>query len=44
MATVFNFKPVIDLPQWRPLATAPATSAAGASMAYDERPNGDAVS
>ncbi|MFN8493842.1 MAG: hypothetical protein U0350_39960 [Caldilineaceae bacterium] len=35
------YKNFVDVPMFRPLAPAPLASAAGASMAYDERPNAD---
>jgi hypothetical protein len=37
MATTLNFKDIIDLPKWRPLAPAAANSAAGSCLAYDMR-------
>lgn len=41
MATTFSFKGGFDIPEWRPLATAPASSAAGTAMAEDPRNNND---
>lgn len=37
MATTLGFKDIIDLPEWRPLASAPASSGAGSCMASDPR-------
>jgi hypothetical protein len=41
MATSFNFKNLFDIPEWRPMASSPATNGAGMCMAYDERSNAD---
>lgn len=41
MATSLNFKDVIDLPQWRPIANTPTTNAAGMYTAYDLRNSED---
>jgi hypothetical protein len=37
MTTTPNFKDLLDLPEWRTLANAPGSTAAGSSMAYDLR-------
>lgn len=37
MATSLNFKDIIDLPEWRPLANAPAVSSSGACLVSDPR-------
>lgn len=37
MTTTLNFKPLIDIPQWRPTAPAFGNSAAGSSLAFDLR-------
>ena len=42
MATTLNFKDLIDLPEWRPLASNPTTDAAGMLLAWDMRNNADA--
>ena len=39
MATTLNFKDYYDLPMWRPEAPALAASAAGSSLAWDQRNN-----
>ncbi|MCP9915244.1 hypothetical protein [Cyanobium sp. ATX 6F1] len=42
MPTTLAFKDILDLPKWRPLAPAPAASAAGSSLAFDMRGGGKA--
>ncbi|MBN3951922.1 MAG: hypothetical protein HWQ38_37850 [Nostoc sp. NMS7] len=37
MPTTFNFKPIIDLPEWRPLAVAPNASSSGNPLICDLR-------
>jgi hypothetical protein len=39
MSTLTAFKDMLDIPEWRPLGVTPNTSAAGHSLAWDERPN-----
>lgn len=41
MPTTLSFKDIIDLPEWRPLANAPSSTAAGTSLAFDLRNNED---
>ena len=41
MPTTLNFKPLIDLPEWRPLAKAPVASAAGTQLVAGLRNNSD---
>jgi hypothetical protein len=42
MTTTLAFKDKIDLPEWRPLAIAPTTSAVGECLAFDLRNNNEA--
>jgi hypothetical protein len=37
MPTTLDFKDIIDLPDWRPLAVAPSTTAAAVCIAGDHR-------
>lgn len=37
MSTILNFKDIFDIPEYRPVAIAPNSSAAGVSLAWDER-------
>jgi hypothetical protein len=39
MATTLNFKDIIDLPEWRPLAAAPSATTAGKCICSDLRNN-----
>ena len=41
MATALNFKDIIDLPEWRPLAIAPNSDGTGRGLACDLRNNED---
>ena len=41
MPTTLAFKPLIDLPEWRPIANAPAVSAAGTQLVAGLRNNSD---
>ena len=41
MPTTLAFKPLIDLPEWRPIASGPAASAAGTALVAGLRNNGD---
>lgn len=41
MSTTLNFKDVVDIPVWQPIANAITTNAAGMSCAYDLRNNTD---
>ena len=41
MPTTLAFKPLIDLPEWRPIANAPAASAAGTQLVAGLRNNSD---
>lgn len=41
MPTTLAFKPLIDLPEWRPIANAPNVSAAGTQLLAGLRNNGD---
>lgn len=41
MPTTLAFKPLIDLPEWRPIANAPAASAAGSQLVAGLRNNSD---
>src|SRR5579885_26175 len=41
MPTTLAFKPLIDLPEWRPIANAPAASAAGTALVAGLRNNAD---
>ena len=41
MATVTNFKDILDLPDWRPLAVCPSADGAGRCLAGDMRNNED---
>lgn len=41
MPTTLAFKPLIDLPEWRPIANAPAASGAGTQMVAGLRNNSD---
>jgi hypothetical protein len=41
MTTTLNFKELIDLPEWRPIAPAPAVTAAGTAICGDLRGNED---
>ncbi len=41
MPTTLAFKPLIDLPEWRPIANAPAVSAAGTALIAGLRNNSD---
>ena len=41
MPTTLAFKPLIDLPEWRPIANAPAVHAAGTQLVAGLRNNGD---
>lgn len=41
MPTTLNFKDIVDLPEWRPLANAPGATGAGTSIACDLRNNED---
>ncbi len=41
MPTTLAFKPLIDLPEWRPIANGPAASAAGTALVAGLRNNGD---
>ncbi|AUB37525.1 hypothetical protein COO91_03470 [Nostoc flagelliforme CCNUN1] len=38
---VTNFKPTLDIPDWRPLAVSPTTGNSGAGLIFDLRNNGD---
>jgi hypothetical protein len=41
MPTTLAFKPLIDLPEWRPIANAPAVSAVGSQLVAGLRNNTD---
>lgn len=41
MPTTLNFKPLIDLPEWRPVANAPVASGAGTQLVAGLRNNSD---
>jgi len=41
MPTTLAFKPLIDLPEWRPIANAPAASGAGTQLVAGLRNNSD---
>src|SRR3954471_16558001 len=41
MPTTLVFKPLIDLPEWRPIANGPAASAAGTALVAGLRNNSD---
>lgn len=41
MPTTLGFKDILDLPEWRPIANAPTTSAAGVCLISDKRNNED---
>ncbi len=41
MPTTLAFKPLIDLPEWRPVANAPAASGAGTQLVAGLRNNSD---
>lgn len=41
MTTILNFKPIVDLPKWRPLAPALTASTTGSSLISDLRNNED---
>jgi hypothetical protein len=41
MPTTLNFKPLIDLPEWRPVANAPVVSGAGTQLVAGLRNNSD---